>query len=281
MAAWLYPISKRSDRVFRLDDGTELKVSFENYANLVKEGRLQEDDWWSVSTNFHPAEEGDDVFIYTGDKDAGIVGYARILKVEREIEPEFHLKFDLEKCKALLASPVPAPIVRRWLLPNRPRSAVVALTPHLAELNVLLPWKRGHASEHTRMASADSMLKGAGFGDAKQNKKVEKAAVQAVVASYRKQGWEVISVEQQKIGYDLHCRKGLQRQLVEVKGTSGNLVSFIITAGERRAARQEDFVLKVVCSALSKHPAIRTWSGPQMERSFAFAEMNYVATLKD
>jgi hypothetical protein len=278
MAAWLYPISKRSDRRFSLDDGTTIKVSFENYAKLVEDGRLREDDWWGVSKNFRTADEGDDVFIYTGDKDVGIVGYARILKIEREIEPAFHLEFDLEKCEALLATPVPAPIVRKWILP---RSAVVDLTPHLAELNPLLPWKRGHESEFVRMPSTVSTLNGAGFGDAKQNKKVEEAAIRAVRVFYQKQGWKVISVEQQRIGYDLHCRKGSRMKIVEVKGTSGNLVSFIITAGERRTARHKDFVLKVVCNALSKQPSIRTWSGQQMERSFAFAEISYIASLKD
>ena len=39
MAAWLYPISKRADRWFILDDGTKLKVSVENYAKLVKSMR--------------------------------------------------------------------------------------------------------------------------------------------------------------------------------------------------------------------------------------------------
>jgi hypothetical protein len=37
MAARLYPISKRSDRVFRLDDGSEIKVSFENYVATLKD----------------------------------------------------------------------------------------------------------------------------------------------------------------------------------------------------------------------------------------------------
>jgi hypothetical protein len=68
---------------------------------------------------------------------------------------------------------------------------------------------------------------------------------------------------------------------VEVKGISGECVCFIITAGERRAARDEDFVLKVVCNSLSKQPVIRTWSGQQMERDFAFTAINYSASLKD
>jgi hypothetical protein len=280
MAAWLYPISKLADRWFILEDGTKLKVSVENYEKLVKNGRLGEDQWWGVHKNFRTAQAGDEVFIYTGNQNLGIIGYARILEVQREKGPAFHLQFDLDGCAELLEkNPVPAPVVRKWGV--SPRSSVADLTPHLSKLSILLPWKRGHNSAKAKMPAACPARSGAGFGDAVQNKKVERAATNAVMAYYRKQGWEVESVERLNCGWDLYCSKGAQTKKVEVKGISGECVCFIITAGERRAARDEDFVLKVVCNSLSKQPVIRTWSGQQMERDFAFTAINYSASLKD
>jgi hypothetical protein len=139
MATWLYPISEGAGRWFCLDDGTRCKVSVENYARLVRNGRLPEDKWWSVN-------------------------------------PTYQTK---------------------------------------------------------------------------------------------------------RLGFDLLCSKGSKVKKVEVKGISGGNVCFIMTAGERKNSKNKDFVLHVVCNALSKHPIIKGWTGQQMEKNFAFAEINYLASLKN
>jgi hypothetical protein len=48
---------------------------------------------------------------------------------------------------------------------------------------------------------------GAGFGDAMENKIVEDAAIDAVKRQYVSDGWSVRSVERDRCGYDLECRK--------------------------------------------------------------------------
>src|ERR1039458_150958 len=60
---------------------------------------------------------------------------------------------------------------------------------------------------------------GSGFGSAEQNKKVELAAIKAAKNHYKDDGWNVESVEAEKIGFDLRCRKGKLERHVE--GTAG------------------------------------------------------------
>ena len=70
---------------------------------------------------------------------------------------------------------------------------------------------------------------GSGFGSAEQNRKVELAAIKAAKKHYKGDGWNVESVEAEKIGFDLRCRKGKLERHVEVKGTAGVGVGFILT----------------------------------------------------
>jgi hypothetical protein len=274
MAIWLYPIAKRAGKRFVLK-GKTLSVSVANFEKLVRNGRLKEDRWWFLSANFLRVNEGDEVFVYSGDDDKGIIGYARVRTVDRE-DPALELRFDRERCVQLLKTPVPASLVRKWVFPRR---AVVDLTPHLAKLNSLLPWRGGRVRKEAEEIM--SRARGAGFSaDSERIKQVELAAIRVVTKHYRDQGWSVDPTYQTKrLGFDLLCSKGSQVKKAEVKGVHGGDVSFIMTAGERRAAKDRDFVLHVVCNALSK-PLIKTWSGREMERAFKFSEIQFQVLLK-
>jgi hypothetical protein len=279
MAAWLYPISERAGRYFELKDGRQWPVSVDTYRILVENGCLAEDDAWHIKTNFHNVRHGDEVYVYTGDQDLGIIGYARVNQVLQDGEEWFvDLKFDLKKCKLLLRDfPVSAQLIRRWVAP---RAAVVSLKHVEPELKKLLPWKSGYAKPRTSAVGQRSGG-GGGFGDPAKNRKVEEAAVRIVTSDFRRLGWEVESVEKQRIGFDLLCVKGGQTRKVEVKGVSGNMPSFILTAGELRAAADENFALHVVLNALSKAPVVKKWSGKQMKKDFAFTPIQLQAVLKD
>lgn len=141
MGAWLYPISKRSDSTFDLVD-EKVKVSINSYKELIANGRITEDRWWHVSMRYDDINIGDEVFIYTGDKDLGIIGYCTVNDKEVSFEGNRKLKtieliFHFEKCKMLIESPVSAEIVRGWF---NPRNAVMDLKDHAEELHRLLPW---------------------------------------------------------------------------------------------------------------------------------------------
>lgn len=70
---------------------------------------------------------------------------------------------------------------------------------------------------------------GAGFGDAKTNALVERAAVRKVTRHLEQRGFEITSRERDSIGYDLDARMGKIELHVEVKGVSGAKVQFPIT----------------------------------------------------
>jgi len=124
---------------------------------------------------------------------------------------------------------------------------------------------------------------GAGFGNARQNVLVEKAAIAAVKKQYRSKGWSVESVESEKIGYDLLCRKGDEERHLEVKGVSGTERAFTITAAElRRADGDENFFLCVVTSALNaKRRKLLSWRGAEIRSVFALSPVSYRARLKE
>lgn len=122
---------------------------------------------------------------------------------------------------------------------------------------------------------------GAGFGNSETNRKVERAAVDAVTDWYESEGWTVESVEAEKCGYDLLCRKGSEENHVEVKGVQGKLVAFIITAAEvRQAQKDSNFMLCVVTSALTDVPRLNLYDSESFVSDFELSPLSYRAVLR-
>jgi len=122
---------------------------------------------------------------------------------------------------------------------------------------------------------------GAGFGNPLTNRKVERVAIEVVTNLYTSSGWNVRSVEADKCGYDLHCRKGVVEEYVEVKGIQGEVLSFIITAGEIRQAKNNPcFVICVVTSTLSRQPKVYQYTGAELINDFDLAPLAYRASLR-
>ena len=140
-------------------------------------------------------------------------------------------------------------------------------------------YKVGGVSETADGRSVFSV--GAGFGDALTNRKVEEAAVEVVSAFYTRSGWEVHSVEADRIGFDLLCVKGEEEEHVEVKGIKGDALSFFMTAGEAERARIDpNFTLCVVTEALTA-PKMRCFSGREFLQKFALRPVTYRAEVKE
>lgn len=105
----------------------------------------------------------------------------------------------------------------------------------IEEANVLLTACGAQVSttaDATSLGRATGSNRGGGFGDQQTNKMVEAAAVDHVIDSYRRQGWDLRSVENEKIGYDLLATRGALEEHLEVKGVRGADPCFIITVGE-------------------------------------------------
>lgn len=141
MSLWLYPISESADREFLLNDGSLIKVSVKSFEQLVKNRKLAEDDRWYVTQNFNRVDIGDEIYIYTGDESLGIIGYAVVQDKGGHNRDtwQLNLDIDLDKCNLLIQNPVPAEIVRPWILPSRIKT-VNNLDHVKAELESLLPW---------------------------------------------------------------------------------------------------------------------------------------------
>lgn len=122
---------------------------------------------------------------------------------------------------------------------------------------------------------------GAGFGNPITNRKVEKAAIKLVSRQYIDRGWNVRSVEVDKCGYDLLCRKGAVEEHVEVKGIQGEVQSFVITTGEiHQAEKSPHFIICVVTSALSKQPLVDRYTGVEFINKFDLEPSAYRASLR-
>jgi Domain of unknown function (DUF3883) len=120
--------------------------------------------------------------------------------------------------------------------------------------------------------------RGGGYGDPDTNKQVEEAAINLVRRAYEQDGWTVVSVESQNLGYDLRAtRKGREEHL-EVKGTRGPEPAFILTAGELRRLQADPTVrLCVVTAALSRSPTLRSWSPAEVRHVFELSPVSYRA----
>lgn len=276
---WLYSIAKKAERIFKIEDKKTIPVSIDSYEKLIQSKRFREDEWWYIMQNWKKIGIGDEVFIYTGDEDKGIIGYATIRDV-KQLNGVWHinLEFDFEKCQQLLEKPIPASIVRQWI--HYPRRNVADLSRFATELYRLLPFstKRAILTENDIPTKIGT---GAGFGEANENLQVEKAAIAFVTQQYNKRGWSVQSVEGEKRGFDLICRKGKKEEHVEVKGISGNTCIFIVTVGEvKQAESNPNFVLWAVTEALSKTPKSSRFTGKEFLQKFSLEPLQYRAALK-
>ena len=91
---------------------------------------------------------------------------------------------------------------------------------------------------------------GGGFGSGEDNAEVEAAAIDFAKQYYYQEGWDVESVERDKCGFDLRCKKSKCVLEVEVKGVKGTTEECIITAGEvSHATNSPKSVVCVVTAA--------------------------------
>lgn len=136
-----------------------------------------------------------------------------------------------------------------------------------------------NSSEDANIAISKDDSETSFYGNSENNRKVEIAAINFVTQFYEADGWSVTSVERDKVGYDLVCKKGDERLDVEVKGRSGKQPEFVITKNELvQATENPAFVLCVVTSATS-NPVLQRWTGSDMLQVFNFEPLAYRASL--
>ena len=121
---------------------------------------------------------------------------------------------------------------------------------------------------------------GGGFGSVETNRRVEKAAIEFVTRRYEEDGWTVRSVEAQKLGYDLRCDKGNEQAHVEVKGTQGDDVCFIITAAEvRNVMIDRKHITCIVTAALTSAPKLFVYTRDDFAKNIQLEPIAFRAQL--
>lgn len=117
---------------------------------------------------------------------------------------------------------------------------------------------------------------GDGSGGSLDKRLVEKRAIELVSKRYESNGWIVKSVENEKKGFDLLCRKGRLEEHVEVKGLSGFEKDFTLTANEYQYASKESrFRICIVTAALTHSPQLHSYSFAELVTEFRIEPIAY------
>ncbi len=94
--------------------------------------------------------------------------------------------------------------------------------------------------------------------DQEKKVEVEKAAIRACCIHFESLGYDVVSVEDDNVGWDLVATAGRYSLRIEVKGLSGAVFSIELTPNEYNAFKEKegDYRLAVVVNALAKNPLL-------------------------
>lgn len=242
--------------------------------SLGKLARTGRSEFWSAPKL---TAAGDTVLFYVDAPISAIVAIGTALTSARPTRDKWY------EAKVgglrLLDSPIPLAELRAmfpdwaWLKKARMFSYV-----NLERANALL--KRSELKAK-KLVGAQTVLLGGGFGDAKTNALVERAAVRKVTRHLKKRGFEITSREKDSVGYDLDAKKGKIEWHVEVKGVSGEKVQFPITKNEViRAETDSSFRLIVVTEARKKDSRLHTYHGQDIASSFVLQPISYMAAKK-
>jgi len=150
MSSWLYPISSSSGNYFEDKRGKRVPASYESFRDKVVPGLIKDDEW-RVRNNFDKVRPGDELFIYTGDDDHGIIAYAKITGTIPKTR-SITFRFDRAKTSRLLFSdPVPADHVPPLIPP--PRASLVNLERGIRQIRKLLPWSAAYRAQSSAVLS--------------------------------------------------------------------------------------------------------------------------------
>ncbi len=124
-------------------------------------------------------------------------------------------------------------------------------------------------------------VSGGGFGSAERNRLVEQAACKAVRKRYEQRKYEVVSREKENLGYDFDATRNSEKLHLEVKGVSGSLLKFPITANEVARARSDSkFQLVVVTETTLSTRKIHIYSRKEFLKLFDLKPFAYFAEVK-
>ncbi len=229
-------------------------------------------------------EEG--LFLYTGEGQHGDMTFSKgnlavrdhaengksLFLFEQDRDDKRYLRFigELEYVRYLFRE-----------APDTAGHARKAIVFELRPVGTLRPDSAAVSAALAGEVAPNRTSRGGGFGSVETNRKVERAAIDFVKREYEGNRWTVISVEADKVGYDLRCEKDDECQHIEVKGTQGQEVCFIITAAEiRNAMIDRHHVTCVVTSALAARPVMYVYSKHELTAKIELEPIAFRARLR-
>ena len=247
-----------------------------SYEWLSEIAKAKRSTSWSCGKE---TKAGDFLFIYAIEPDSAIIATASAAS-DAKPDKKWHFVAKIKNVKV-----IERPITRRemlkeipqWGWPQQPRRATYP-DENTVEKLLKLASRKGKPTVDSTITINST---GAGFGTAKENREVEKAACTAVKAYFEKECFEVVSREKEKIGYDFDVRRKGEELHVEVKGISGSRLRFPITANEVSCAKSDNkFVLAVVTDAKSTQRKVRVIIRNDFLKHFHIKPLAYFAEAK-
>jgi hypothetical protein len=220
---------------------------------------------------------GDTVFFYVEAPVSAIVAVGKALTSARATDTKWY-EAKIGKLR-LLDSPITLSELRA-MFPDWAWLRNANMFAYLNQVRAKALLKRRDVKSQNPIGMQTAVF-GAGFGDAKTNALVERAAVRRVTKYLKQRGFEVISREKDAIGYDLDAKKGRVVWRVEVKRVSGEKLQFPITRNEvARAESDSSFRLFVVTAARKRHSRVHTYRGRDIASRFVLQPISYMAAEK-
>ncbi len=240
-----------------------------DYSTLLKASKKQLTIPWACGKK---TEAGDTLLIYFQHPHSAITALA---KARRSARPSKYWRYitELEDIRMLPVEITLAEI--REMFPKWPWTKQPRAIQYLdRQKSTALLHRVGVEAEEL---SRDLTICGGGFGSTEQNRRVERAACKAVTAHFQKKGYTVTSREKEKPGYDFDVSRNGKIMHVEVKGVSGLLPKFPITANEIKCARLDKaFRLAVVNAALT-NPRVDVFTGAKFLKRFELTPIAFFA----
>jgi hypothetical protein len=226
----------------------QIVMGSQSYEGLKKAASENKTDWWSCGKR---TKKNDLLFFYFKRPKSEIVALATASD-DAEPNEDWRYGVDIENVE-LIDPPISLEKLRevfpKWDWLKQTRNLTYLDEPKAKQLLNLANQKRKPTAEPAAMVT----VVGAGFGTPEQNRIVEHAACKAVRIHFAKKGYQVVSREEENLGYDFDvCRKGEELH-VEVKGLSGSHLRFPVAANEVACARSDSKFQLVVVTETSSH----------------------------
>ncbi len=250
--------------------------SQESYERLEKCAQENARGWWSCLKD---TKDGDLLLFYFKDPRRAIVASATVsggAKPGKSKGYDYIVWFNnvklFEKELTLMELRKAIP---EWGWLKRTRKETYPNEPVANKLLKILNLDREESPEKIISSS------GAGFGTADQNRIVEKAACKAVRLHFKNEGFEINSREKENLGYDFDAKRDQEELHIEVKGISGVVTKFVITAGEVKCARTDSrFRVAAVTEATTPRRKIKIFTGTEFLKKFTLRPLAYSVEMK-